>query len=181
MALCILHWFFASTERDDLKKQVADITKTNQQVQARTKDNEALRKKQRDVPLAIVHGENDGIVGFGMGEYAYNAFVDDSFSAIRLFKHKTAAHMFAVLPVDEAIAWLDGMTTREGICGRGAGVYLGTVPLGRVALGGPALGIVARGIDPRGISTEPFSRVSRGCVRTVLGSSRLADGCNVGG
>jgi|GEM_PF-2142548 len=49
LALCVLHWFFASAERDDLKKQVADIIQTNQQVQARAKDNAALRKQLEEL------------------------------------------------------------------------------------------------------------------------------------
>ena len=36
--------------------------------------DEALREAQRKVPLAIIHGKNDGIMGFGTGQYAAIAF-----------------------------------------------------------------------------------------------------------
>ncbi len=36
--------------------------------------DEALRKAQRKVPLAIIHGKNDPVMGFGMGQYAADAF-----------------------------------------------------------------------------------------------------------
>jgi predicted esterase len=32
--------------------------------------DEALRKAERSVPLAIIHGKNDPVMGFGMGQYA---------------------------------------------------------------------------------------------------------------
>lgn len=75
--------------------------------------DDAVRAAQRRVPIAIVHGRNDGIVDFSSATYAHAAFLDDGFPALRLFDHPTAAHMFAVLPVREAVRWLDALTSDD--------------------------------------------------------------------
>lgn len=67
-----------------------------------------LRKAQRGVPLAIVHGQQDPVVGFNSGEYAATLFGEAGWPAFRFFADDTGAgHMFARLPVGEAIRWLE--------------------------------------------------------------------------
>jgi predicted esterase len=74
-------------------------------------DNAEVRAAQRRVPLAIVHGENDGTVEFSMSAYAKQIFEDGGFPMLRLFTNKTAAHMFGLLPVEEAVRWLEAMAS----------------------------------------------------------------------
>lgn len=74
----------------------------------------AFRAAQRRNPIAIVHGENDGVVDFASSRYAHEIFEDDGFPAVRLFTDKNAAHMFARLPIEAAVRWLETMTA-EGL------------------------------------------------------------------
>jgi predicted esterase len=76
-------------------------------------DDEPLKKAQRNVPLAIIHGKNDPIMGFGMGQYAANLFGDGGWPAFRFFTDDTAAHMFARLPVGPAIQWLETLASQD--------------------------------------------------------------------
>jgi len=75
--------------------------------------DEAIRKAQRSVPLAIVHGRNDPVVDFGMGQYAAALFGESGWPAFRFFTSDTAGHRFARLPVDEAIHWLEAMASDD--------------------------------------------------------------------
>jgi pimeloyl-ACP methyl ester carboxylesterase len=75
--------------------------------------DEALRKAQRSVPLAIIHGKNDPVMGFGMGQYAASLFGEAGWPAFHFFTDDTAAHMFARLPVGPAIRWLEAMSSDE--------------------------------------------------------------------
>jgi hypothetical protein len=76
-------------------------------------EKEDLRAAQRKLAIAIVHGENDEIVGFSQGKSTYESFLGDGFPMLRFITHPTAAHMFAVLPVDSAIQWLESMTSDD--------------------------------------------------------------------
>jgi len=80
------------------------------QAEPKAYEDAALRSAQRRLPLAVVHGTNDGVVDFSMGRYAHQAFEADAWSALRLFASDTAAHMFAMLPVRDAILWLDALS-----------------------------------------------------------------------
>ena len=75
--------------------------------------DEALRKAQRSVPLAIVHGKNDPAVGFGMGQYAASLFGESNWPAVHFFTSDTSGHMFGLLPVGEAIRWLEAMASDD--------------------------------------------------------------------
>jgi predicted esterase len=75
--------------------------------------DEALLKAQRSVPLAIVHGRNDPMVNFGMGSYAAGAFGESNWPAFHFFTSDTAGHMFARLPVGEAIRWLESLSSDD--------------------------------------------------------------------
>jgi predicted esterase len=76
-------------------------------------DKSEVRAAQRRVPLAIVHGENDGVVEYSMATYARQIFEDDGFPMLRLFPHKTAAHMFGLLPVEDAVRWLEALASDQ--------------------------------------------------------------------
>ncbi len=75
--------------------------------------DEALRKAQRSVPLAIIHGKNDPVMGFGMGQYAATLYGEADWPAFRFFTDETAAHMFARLPVGPAIRWLETFSSKD--------------------------------------------------------------------
>jgi predicted esterase len=71
-------------------------------------DDDALRAAQRAVPLAIVHGRTDPAVPFSSGEYAAALFAEAGWPALRFIDDDSGAgHMFARLPVAEAIGWLE--------------------------------------------------------------------------
>jgi len=75
--------------------------------------DETLRRAQRAVPLAIVHGKTDPNVSFAMGQYAATLFGESGWPAFRFFADDNAAHMFARLPVGPAIRWLEAHGSRE--------------------------------------------------------------------
>ena len=75
--------------------------------------DESLRKGQRDVPLAIIHGKNDPAVGFSMGQYAATQFGESNWPAFHFFPDETGGHMFARLPVGPAIRWLESYTSSD--------------------------------------------------------------------
>ena len=76
-------------------------------------DDKEIRGKQRKVAIAMIHGENDPVVKFSGGEWCYRAMVDGNFPKLHFFTDKRAAHMFAHLPVDKAVRWLDTMTSTD--------------------------------------------------------------------
>ncbi len=73
----------------------------------------AARANQHSVAFALIHGKNDPVVDFSGGEYCYRALQDGEFPAIRFFSHETAGHMFGRLPVDQAVRWLETMTSHD--------------------------------------------------------------------
>jgi predicted esterase len=75
--------------------------------------DETLRKAQRAVPLAIVHGKNDPIMAFATGQYAASLFGEANWPAFRFFTDETAGHMFARLPVGQAIRWLESYASND--------------------------------------------------------------------
>ena len=75
--------------------------------------DEPLRKAQRSVPLAIVHGRNDPLVDFDGGRYAATLFGESGWPALHFFTSDTAGHMFARLPVGEAIRWLESLASDD--------------------------------------------------------------------
>ena len=75
--------------------------------------DEALRKAQRTVPLAIVHGKTDPVVGYAMGQYSATLFGEAGWPAFRFFAGDNGAHMFARLPVGPAIRWLEAQAARD--------------------------------------------------------------------
>jgi poly(3-hydroxybutyrate) depolymerase len=76
-------------------------------------DDEKLRMAQRATPLAIIHSAKDPIVRFSQGQNAHRSFRRQSFPSLRLFDEPNAGHRFAFLPVDDALAWLDALSTKR--------------------------------------------------------------------
>ena len=76
-------------------------------------DDPALKAAQRRVPLAIVHGQADPVVDFGAARYAVDLFGQSDWPAFRVFEPARGGHMFALLPVDAAIRWLDALASDD--------------------------------------------------------------------
>jgi pimeloyl-ACP methyl ester carboxylesterase len=76
-------------------------------------DDKELAVRHR-VALAPIHGENDGVVEFSGGLYAHRRMLDAGFPALRFFTDEHAAHMFARLPVQQAVEWIEGITSEDG-------------------------------------------------------------------
>ncbi len=76
--------------------------------------DEALRAAQRLVPIAIVHGKTDPNVDFDSGgRYGAQLFGEHGWPGLRLFTSDTAGHRFMLLPVGEAIRWLEAMASDD--------------------------------------------------------------------
>src|SRR5439155_11700977 len=76
--------------------------------------DEKLRVEQRKVPLAIIHSKSDPLVAFSMSEYAATIFGEANWPALRFFADNSGAgHMFARLPVRDAIRWLETQTSND--------------------------------------------------------------------
>ena len=69
--------------------------------------HEKSRAMQRKVPYAIVHAVNDNVVPVKLSEAADKSLRIAGFPMLNFFKPTSGAHMFAMLPVDEAIEWLE--------------------------------------------------------------------------
>lgn len=78
--------------------------------------DEQVRAAQRAVPLAIVHGKRDAVVRFDSGEYAATIFGEAGWPAFRFFADESpAGHRFAMLPVGEAIRWLEAQGSDDPV------------------------------------------------------------------
>ncbi len=75
--------------------------------------DETVKAAQRKVPLIIVHGKTDPVVDPGQGRYAAEAFREAGWPAFRSLEPEAGGHMFARLPVNEAIRWLDAYSTDD--------------------------------------------------------------------
>jgi predicted esterase len=70
--------------------------------------DEKLRAAQRAVPLAIIHSKQDAMVPFSAGEHAAKLFNDAGWPKMQFFIDDSGAgHRFALLPIDQAIHWLE--------------------------------------------------------------------------
>jgi predicted esterase len=76
-------------------------------------EDPVVKAAQRAVPLAIVHGKTDPSVPFDGAAYAYGLFLDAGWPAVRFFADDSAGHMFARLPVDKAIRWLEALASDD--------------------------------------------------------------------
>jgi hypothetical protein len=75
--------------------------------------DKTLCRAQRTIPLDIIHGKNDPVMGFRMGQYASTLFAESGWPAIQFFTDETAGHMFARLPVEPAIRWLEAHASND--------------------------------------------------------------------
>lgn len=76
-------------------------------------EDASVRKAQRATPVAVVHARNDRVVGFGMGEWGFNSCLDDGFPALRLFDPNGPGHAFGLLPVEQAVRWLEALSSDD--------------------------------------------------------------------
>lgn len=75
-------------------------------------ESEELKAAQRATPLAAVHGEADSAVGFSFGKSSYARFEEFGFPAARFFDN-SAGHAFIALRFDDAIEWLEQMSSDD--------------------------------------------------------------------
>jgi hypothetical protein len=76
-------------------------------------DKPDVSKKQKEIPIAVIHGKADPVVAFSQGEHAYDCFRAMGWTKLRLFAPTNLNHMFMLAPIDEAIEWLDAMNGRN--------------------------------------------------------------------
>jgi predicted esterase len=75
-------------------------------------DDEDLLSEHRATPMYILLGKKDNVVDFGMSQRAYNRFLAHGFPRVKLHA-PSRGHPYDFLPVDQAIEWLDMMTTND--------------------------------------------------------------------
>ena len=75
-------------------------------------DKPDILRKQKEIPIAVIHGKADPVVAFSQGEHAYDCFRAMGWTRLRLFAPANLNHMFMLAPIDEAIEWLDAMNGR---------------------------------------------------------------------
>ena len=75
-------------------------------------DDADLQRAQRTTPMVILHGKSDRVVNYSMSEYAYNRLLGHGFNNVLLL-NPALGHPYDFLPVDEAIAYLDALTTDD--------------------------------------------------------------------
>ncbi len=69
--------------------------------------------KQKEIALAVIHGQADPVVNFSQGEHAHGVFLAMGYPKLRFFAPEKLGHQFALSPVEEALQWLDAMTGRD--------------------------------------------------------------------
>ncbi len=75
--------------------------------------DEKIRAAQRRVPIAIVHGVKDDVVEFSAATYTHEALQDGGFPLLRLFAAADQGHSWAFLPIDEALVWLEELSSDD--------------------------------------------------------------------
>ena len=75
-------------------------------------EDEELRQAQRDTPLAIVHGQHDNAVSYDTGLYIRDRYEAEGFP-LMTFIDPNLGHPYDFLPIGDAVAWLDVMSTKD--------------------------------------------------------------------
>ena len=70
------------------------------------------RAAQRAVAVAPIHGKNDNVVEFSSGEYCHQRMVDGGYPTLHFFTNDVG-HQFALLPVEDAVRWLETMASGD--------------------------------------------------------------------
>ena len=73
-------------------------------------EDAAVRTAQRRGAIAIVHAKDDPVVSFSSGDNAWWSFLNDRFPALKLVAPERGAHMFGLLPIEDAVRWLVAST-----------------------------------------------------------------------
>jgi hypothetical protein len=76
-------------------------------------EDEQLLAAQRATPIVIVHGTKDSVVPPSTGDYVIERFRASGFPMLR-YLTPAAEHAYDFLPIDEAVRWLDVLSTRDG-------------------------------------------------------------------
>ncbi|MFI5402285.1 MAG: hypothetical protein ACHQ1G_05060 [Planctomycetota bacterium] len=70
-------------------------------------------EKQHRIAVAPIHGKADNVVEFSGGDYCFKRMQESGFPRLHLFAPERAGHAFMYLPVEEAIRWLEAMTSED--------------------------------------------------------------------
>jgi predicted esterase len=73
---------------------------------------DALEKQLR-IAVAPIHGKADDVVEFTGGDYCHKRMQEFGFPRLHLFAPDRVGHGFMFLPVEEAIRWLEAMTSED--------------------------------------------------------------------
>lgn len=75
-------------------------------------DDQELMRQQRQVAIAVVHGENDPNVPFAQGRGTFESCEEHGFPRLSMFANK-AGHGFSSLRWHDAVEWLEAMTSDD--------------------------------------------------------------------
>jgi len=75
-------------------------------------EDEALMEAQRTTPMVILHAKGDRVQNPSMSEGAYQRLLGHGFHNVK-FLNPSGGHPYDFLPVNEAIQYLDAMTTDD--------------------------------------------------------------------
>lgn len=75
-------------------------------------DDNALMTEQRKKPMVIIHGTRDNVVSPSMSAYAHQSFLARDFHLVKRLSPE-AGHPFDFLPINDAIDWLDIVTSSD--------------------------------------------------------------------
>ena len=73
--------------------------------------NTTLRAQQRGLAIAIVHGETDPLIPLSQAKATHESFIQEGFPSLHFFTHANAGHRFSLLPIEDAIRWLEAITS----------------------------------------------------------------------
>lgn len=107
-----LTWFFAMHYPDLVQGVFPMSSGMTMQCEPDVFADAALKAKQRDVAIAIVHGRNDDTVAFTQGEGTLRSCLEQGFPALRLFTND-AGHGFSSLPWIAAVEWLEALASGD--------------------------------------------------------------------